>query len=163
MESSLSPDDVITHILLGDRKEDPDILSDIFWDAPATVNWFSEHGYTLYTRLFMYGIYREWTVPSLPFEDILESNYPYAGHDITDFYDNPQPLRTSDLTGKLAYAQDSELHHVAIKAIFNDSEEYRILRYLHAQGLDTLQENCIMPVLDILPYRRNLCFVVMPR
>ena len=66
--------------------------------------------------------------------------------------------------GKLGYAQDAELRHVAIKAIFDDSEEHRILRYLHAQSLDTLQENCILPVLDILPYgRRNLCFVVMPR
>ena len=66
--------------------------------------------------------------------------------------------------GKLGYAQDAELRHVAIKAIFEDSEEHRILRYLHEQSLDMLQENCILPVLDILPYgRRNLCFVVMPR
>ena len=98
MESLLSPDDVITHILLGDRKEDPSILFNIFWDAPTTAHWFSEQGYTLYTRFFMDGVDTEWTVPSLPFDDVLDSSYPYAGYDTTGFYDDPQPLRTSDLT-----------------------------------------------------------------
>ncbi len=98
MESSLSPDDVLTHILLGDRQEDPYILFNIFWDAPTTAHWFSEHGYTLYKRVFMGDVDTEWTVPSLPFDDVLESNYPYAGYDTTDFYDDPQPLRTLDMT-----------------------------------------------------------------
>ncbi|KJA20120.1 hypothetical protein HYPSUDRAFT_43473 [Hypholoma sublateritium FD-334 SS-4] len=162
MDPTISPDDAITQILLGDGDADP-VAPELFWDAPATVHWFSARGYTLYKRVYYEDSPTEWTVPSLPFDDVLESNYPYAGYDTATPYANAQPLRTAELNGKLAYAQDTELRHVAIKAIFDDSEEHRILRYLRTQSLDTLEENCILPVLDILPYGKNLCFVVMPR
>ena len=97
MDPPVSPDDVITQILLGDHEEDVVIASDIFWDAPATVRWFSEQGYTLYKRVYIGGQPTRWTVPRLPFDDVLTSNYPYAGHDTTATYIGAQPLRTAGL------------------------------------------------------------------
>ena len=97
MDLPVSPDDVITQILRGDHEEDAVIALNIFWDAPATVRWFSEQGYTLYKRVYIGGQPTRWTVPRLPFDDVLTSNYPYAGHDTTAKYTDAQPLRTAGL------------------------------------------------------------------
>ena len=95
---TLSPEDIITQILLDDHEEDAIIPSEIFWEAPAIVHWFRERGYTLYKRVYFQGSPTEWTIPSLPFNDVLESSYPYAGHDTTASYPDAQPLRTAELT-----------------------------------------------------------------
>ncbi|XP_006455018.1 hypothetical protein AGABI2DRAFT_120971 [Agaricus bisporus var. bisporus H97] len=54
--------------------------------------------------------------------------------------------------GKIAYAQETHdpSHHVAIKLIVTDSDEHRILQFLHSQGMEVLKENCLVPILDIL-------------
>ena len=98
MDPPISPDDVIMQILLDDREGDAIIASEIFWEAPAIVHWFRERGYTLYKRVYFQGSPTEWTIPSLPFHDVLESSYPYAGHDTTASYPDAQPLRTAELT-----------------------------------------------------------------
>ena len=43
-----------------------------------------------------------------------------------------------------------------------NSDEYRILRFLKEQNLETLQENCVIPVLDLLP-ANGFWLAVMPR
>jgi hypothetical protein len=53
-------------------------------------------------------------------------------------------------------------HHVAIKLIVTDSEEHRILKFLQSQGMEVLRENCLIPILEILP-NGPFSFVVMPR
>jgi hypothetical protein len=66
--------------------------------------------------------------------------------------------------GKVVYAQETRdpLLHVAIKLIVTDSEEHRILLFLQSQGMEVLNENCLIPVLEILSNGR-FSFVVMPR
>ncbi|KAF8177832.1 other/AgaK1 protein kinase [Pholiota molesta] len=130
-----------------------------FWDSPDIIEWFRKHGYTLY--------HRTWsrlnsTTPTLPFDEAGECSYPYAYHNGTIFDLDEMPLRTSETSGRVIYAQDSQLRHVAIKLILADGEEYRILRFLHDKGPETLQANCILPVLDFLPFN-DFLFVVMPR
>jgi hypothetical protein len=68
------------------------------------------------------------------------------------------------IKGKIAYAQETRdpSHHVAIKLIVTDSEEHRILKFLQSQGMEVLQENCLIPVLEIL-LNGPVAFVVMPR
>lgn len=60
------------------------------------------------------------------------------------------------------YAQDRKLRHVAIKALHIESEEYRIIHFLSQQSQETMRENCFLPVLELL-YFRKACFLVMPR
>jgi hypothetical protein len=68
------------------------------------------------------------------------------------------------MQGKIVYAQEihDPSHHVAIKLIVTDSEEHRILKFLQSQGMEVLQENCLVPVLEIL-VNGPVAFVVMPR
>lgn len=60
------------------------------------------------------------------------------------------------------FAQDAHKRHVAVKIVRDDTDEYRILRYLSQQSLDVLKENCILPVLDLLPVE-GFWFAIMPR
>lgn len=60
------------------------------------------------------------------------------------------------------YAQDSEGRHVVLKHVCGNSQEYRILRFLQSQGVQAMEENCIMPVLELIEHKENW-LVVMPR
>ncbi|KAK0455798.1 uncharacterized protein EV420DRAFT_1217401, partial [Desarmillaria tabescens] len=60
------------------------------------------------------------------------------------------------------YAQDSEGRHVVLKHVCGNSQEYRILRFLQSQGFQAMEENCIMPVLELIEHKENW-LVVMPR
>jgi hypothetical protein len=42
------------------------------------------------------------------------------------------------------------------------SEDHRILTFLRSQGMEVLQENCLVPVLDIL-LNEPVAFMVTPR
>ncbi|KAF7764016.1 hypothetical protein Agabi119p4_8553 [Agaricus bisporus var. burnettii] len=135
-----------------------------FWDLSSTVEWFEQRGYTLYKR----------KIPK--FEDELEPNmypvlecavsgkmeYPFSHYD--PGWKSTGKLHGQIYSGKIVFAQESEnpSHHVVIKLIATDSEEHRILTFLQSQDLKVLEENCLVPVLNILsngPYS----FVVMPR
>ncbi|KAF9474163.1 hypothetical protein BDN70DRAFT_899185 [Pholiota conissans] len=133
-----------------------------FWNSPQVVQLFKDHGYTLYTRMYHDGDALSSVIPSLPFDITGECSYPYAYHNGDSWTFGVVPLRAGDRLGKVMYAQDSQLRHVAIKVVFDDSDEYRIMRFLHNQGIETLRENCIVPVLDLLPFD-GFWFVVMPR
>lgn len=60
------------------------------------------------------------------------------------------------------FAQDSQNRHVAIKLVRADTDEHRILEFVRQHLLNILKENCVVPVLEILPIE-GFCFVVMPR
>lgn len=64
--------------------------------------------------------------------------------------------------GKVVFAQDSLGQHVAIKLVRDGTDEYRILRFLHEQPLAVLQENSVIPILELLPIE-GFWFAVMPR
>ncbi|KAF4610649.1 hypothetical protein D9613_007165 [Agrocybe pediades] len=137
-----------------------------FWSSQNTIEWFEMHGYTLYTLGDKDS--SGWTtVPTLTFaEAVCEGEYPYATYDgtpapVTEFTDTV-PLRAYEANGKVVFAQDDQNRHVAIKLVRLGSDEHRILQFLRDQPLDTLKENCVLPVLDILPID-GFCFVVMPR
>ncbi|KAF9563614.1 hypothetical protein CPC08DRAFT_721564 [Agrocybe pediades] len=98
-------------------------------------------------------------------EDIHEGEYPYAAYDgrpVRVTTTLVVPLRAYEERGKVMFAQDGQNRHVAIKLIRRESDEHHILEFLRTQPLDTLKENCVLPVLDILP-NDNFCFVIMPR
>ncbi|PPQ94616.1 hypothetical protein CVT25_011430 [Psilocybe cyanescens] len=138
-----------------------------FWDAPSTVQWFRDRGYTLYQHE-QYELYDEVllsTLPSVAHEEGSPAEYPYAHYDL----DSENPLRAIDYgvcqhcisliepeflsaaQGKVAFAQDSLNRHVAINVVRANTEELAILHFLKQQDLDTLKNNCIILVQDILP------------
>ncbi|PPQ78844.1 hypothetical protein CVT25_010630 [Psilocybe cyanescens] len=130
-----------------------------FWDSPSTAQWFKGHGYTLYQRVNNSAVLR----PTFPSEfDSNNADYPYAYCDSETSRSNEQPLEVYESRGKIAYAQDSLNRHVVIKIVPAGTEEYRILRFLNEQKLETLKDNCVIPVLDLLPVE-GFWFVVMPR
>ncbi|KAJ3490807.1 hypothetical protein NLJ89_g11404 [Agrocybe chaxingu] len=139
----------------------------IFWDSLSTKDWFHERGYTLYDREFPES---QTTVPALPFEGSQDANHPYAGHSL-DMSIGEAPLRATDwdsariftrLPGKVLFAQDLQLRHVAIKIVKDDSDEYRVFQFLQQQPHEILRSHCLIPVLDMLP-ANGYHFVVMPR
>jgi hypothetical protein len=62
----------------------------------------------------------------------------------------------------VVFAQNIQGRHVAIKLVLDDSDEYRIMCFLREQDLDTLQENCIIPILDLMRFK-GFWAAVMPR
>lgn len=60
------------------------------------------------------------------------------------------------------FAQDALKRHVAIKLVRDNTDEYRVLRFLTQQDPSMLKENCVIPVLDLLP-TEGFWFAVMPR
>ncbi|KAF5325843.1 hypothetical protein D9611_000487 [Ephemerocybe angulata] len=143
-----------------------------FWDDERTVKWFQARGYTLYNRPNKdYGSNPpapeprpHLTVPSIPDkEPIVAAVTPYACHD--------DCKHTSDIarsveehTGSVCFAQDEKGRHVALKLVSADArpDERKIYQFLHRQDVRVLEQNSVLPVLEILPYGEH-CFVVMPR
>ncbi|KAF7760335.1 hypothetical protein Agabi119p4_11011 [Agaricus bisporus var. burnettii] len=144
------------------NNDDADLNERIaFWDSPTTLEWFRRRGYTLYVRNELTD--QPWySEPLLGCEHSSEMQHPYPHYGTEE--GSETPLRALDLSGKIAYAQETHdpSHHVAIKLIVTDSEEHRILRFLQSQGMEAVKENCLIPVLDILS-NGPFSFVVMPR
>lgn len=63
-----------------------------FWDSSDIVEWFRNHGYTLYRRIRSQF---NSTAPTLPFDEVGESSYPYAYHNGRRIVDEV-PLCTSE-------------------------------------------------------------------
>ncbi|XP_006455020.1 hypothetical protein AGABI2DRAFT_180241 [Agaricus bisporus var. bisporus H97] len=121
-----------------------------FWDSPSTMEWFRERGYALYVHNDLAREQPWYSEPTLACEHSCEMQYPYSHYGSEESM--KAPLRATDSTGKIAYAQEihDPSHHVAIKLIVTDSEEHHILQFLHLQGIKILKEICLIPVLDIL-------------
>ncbi|KAH9480223.1 hypothetical protein JR316_0006821 [Psilocybe cubensis] len=129
-----------------------------FWDAPSTVQWFRDQGYILYQR-------------GEPEVDDLPSPYTFPPHSptqasIADYpyphYDLSHTLCSREPKGKVVFALNSLNQHVAIKLVKADTDELTILQFLKMLDLNVLRDNCVIPVLDILPIE-GFSFVVMPR
>ncbi|KDR82382.1 hypothetical protein GALMADRAFT_57318, partial [Galerina marginata CBS 339.88] len=133
-----------------------------FWDSPDTVQFFQEHGYTLYKRIGKDDYLSPSTEPALPFQDFAEGVYPYSYYDAQCLDSDPTPLRASEPRAMVAFGQDSLNRHVAIKPVRDGTDEYRIMRFLSQQRLETLKDNCVVPVLNLLPVE-GFWFAVMPR
>ncbi|PPQ82539.1 hypothetical protein CVT25_007148 [Psilocybe cyanescens] len=143
-----------------------------FWDSPNTIQWFKDRGYTLYQRIWDDSRATHTSFPTFPpnaervsENQLVEAEYPYAHYDLEtmDHYTCIKaPLRAMELTGKVVFAQDSLKRHVAIKLVRDDTDEYRILRYLNQQNPEILKDNCVIPVLELLPIE-GFWFAVMPR
>uniref|UniRef100_A0A8H8CDK7 Protein kinase domain-containing protein n=1 Tax=Psilocybe cubensis TaxID=181762 RepID=A0A8H8CDK7_PSICU len=130
-----------------------------FWDSSDTAQWFKDHGYTLYKRVKESAVLR----PALPSESHCDdAEYPYGYFDSSKSRPSSDPLEVYERWGKVAYAQDSANRHVVIKIVPNGTEEYRVLEFLKSQTLEDLKENCVMPVLDLLPIE-GYYFAIMPR
>ncbi|XP_006463400.1 hypothetical protein AGABI2DRAFT_120221 [Agaricus bisporus var. bisporus H97] len=135
-----------------------------FWDLPSSVEWFKQRGYTLYKRddPEYEGELEANTYPVLECATSGEMDYPFPNYDTGK--NTVGKLHGRNTNGKIVFAQENEdpTHHVVIKLIATDSEEHKILSFLQSQDLKAVEENCLVPVLNILsngPYS----FVVMPR
>jgi len=74
---------------------------------------------------------------------------------------HPFSKRATPLQRRIALAQDSESRHIVIKVLLSDSEEYRVLKFLHQEK--ELQEfQGVIPVLDMVPFGA-FHFAVLPR
>ncbi|KDR82381.1 hypothetical protein GALMADRAFT_151521 [Galerina marginata CBS 339.88] len=134
-----------------------------FWDSPITVQWFKERGYTLYKRFYLEGEpVDSQSVPALPFEEFGDGMYPFAYYDTKIFCKISVPLRSYVSTANIAFAQDSFGRHVAIKIVQDNTDEYRILRLLSQKTREELKDNCVIPVLELLPIE-GFWFTIMPR
>ncbi|KAF8067477.1 other/AgaK1 protein kinase [Lyophyllum atratum] len=136
-----------------------------WWDSDDLKSWFSARGYTLYTWIYYEGCSTGYTRP--PHAEPREDAFPYAhqgGKDFGQWSDAPPLAAYAGGRLVVACAQDSQGRHVAIKVIKDGTEEYRVLRHLHEQGVSTSMDDfeCVIPILDLLPYD-GYWFAVMPR
>ncbi|KAF6763237.1 other/AgaK1 protein kinase [Ephemerocybe angulata] len=145
-----------------------------FWDDDRTVKWFQARGYILYTRPSNTKHGSEasvtesnpyLTVPSVPEDEpFVPAVYPYACHD--DSTSDPSEIARGieERKGSVCFAQDREGRHVTIKLVPADArtDERKIYQFLHRQDIQVLEENCVLPVLEMLHFNEH-CFVVMPR
>ena len=73
-------------------------------------------------------------------------------------------LDSNGTQARILPAQDSQNRHVVVKVISENSEEYRIVSYLHQLSSihpkDSLEN--VVPILDLLKCDKY-CFAVMPR
>ncbi|KAF9563628.1 hypothetical protein CPC08DRAFT_632647, partial [Agrocybe pediades] len=137
-----------------------------FWTSETTIEWFEKHGYTLYIYKPEYDdeLFPQTFIPKFPRgEKTYAGEYPFAAYDFTPgLYVQDVPLRACLQRGKVMFAQDRQYRHVAIKIVRLETDEYRIYEFLKDQPLETLEANCVLPILDILPIN-GFAFVVMPR
>ncbi|KAF8067479.1 kinase-like domain-containing protein [Lyophyllum atratum] len=113
-----------------------------WWDSDNLKSWFSGRGYTLYTWIYYEGCSTGYTRP--PHAEPREEAFPYAhqgGKDLGGWSDTPPLAAYAGGRVVVVCAQDSQGRHVAIKAMKDGTEEYRVLRYLHEQGVSTSMDD----------------------
>ncbi|KAG6848737.1 hypothetical protein H0H93_014543 [Arthromyces matolae] len=134
-----------------------------WWDSTRTKTWFKEKGYTLYSRMpnphfgpsnFMF--------PVDPGER--EISFPYSYTNVITDTEQPSLDASVGERGIVCYAQDTQGRHVAIKALADGSEEFRIIDHLRTEPLPlSIDEfNNVMPILDVLPCEGHW-LAIMPR
>ncbi|KAG6898914.1 hypothetical protein C0995_007814, partial [Termitomyces sp. Mi166 len=124
-----------------------------WWDSDRVRSWLLEKGYTLYLRYPSEDDYEAGMHPVNP--EHKEHIFPFANHEGAESNGKfPPPLYgNTGCVGNIAFAQNTQGQHVAIKAVLDGSEEVRILKYLHNQGVPRSMEDFhhVIPVLDVLP------------
>ncbi|KAG5727731.1 hypothetical protein E4T56_gene20761, partial [Termitomyces sp. T112] len=130
-----------------------------WWDSSHTRSWFLEKGYTLY-HIRESGMYPASTKHS-------ETPFPFPMHgELEPEPDLKLPILHGCISyvGNIAFAQNTQGQHVAFKAVLDGSEEFRILKYLHNQGIPRSIDDFhhVIPVLDVLPCEGHW-IAVMPR
>ncbi|KAH8092593.1 hypothetical protein BXZ70DRAFT_950601 [Cristinia sonorae] len=147
-----------------------------FWDSEPVRHWFTDRGYTPYTRSAYQFYWEDYFKPfSCPKVSCGATNweqdlYPYAYHtehrnevlatDVT--VQNLVRLDVQDTTGKFVFAQNASGRHLAFKLVLTDSDEFRTATLIQQQGLE-IMEHGLVPVLDVLPANDQFSFIVMPR
>ncbi|KAK0235922.1 other/AgaK1 protein kinase [Armillaria nabsnona] len=130
-----------------------------FWESCRTL--LLSRGYHLYKPAS--GPCHEWmSIPTLPsFSGPVQ--FPYAYSEAKARADSARdPFMGVCNRSMVFYAQDCEGRHVVLKHVCGNSQEYQILRFLQSQGVQAMEENCIMPVLELIKHKENW-LVVMPR
>ncbi|KAG6872418.1 hypothetical protein C0995_009932 [Termitomyces sp. Mi166 len=126
--------------------------------------WLLENGYTLYLRYPSEGDYAFGMYPVN--SEHKENIFPFANHEGPEPDDESLPTLYgyTGFVGNIAFAQNTEGQHVAFKAVLDGSEEFRILEYLHNQGVPRSIDDFhhVIPVLDVLPFEGHW-LAVMPR
>ncbi|KAH0585960.1 hypothetical protein H2248_007246 [Termitomyces sp. 'cryptogamus'] len=130
-----------------------------WWDSSHTRSWFLEKGYTLY-HIRESGMDPASTKHS-------ETPFPFPMHgELEPEPDLKLPILHGCISyvGNIAFAQNTQGQHVAFKAVLDGSEEFRILKYLHNQGIPRSIDDFhhVIPVLDVLPCEGHW-IAVMPR
>ncbi|KAG6867074.1 hypothetical protein C0993_007052 [Termitomyces sp. T159_Od127] len=124
-----------------------------WWDSKRIRSWLLGKGYTLYRPCPSEAEFFEQMYPSNPGPH--ESVFPYANLDDPEPDDEffPNLYGSTSPWGNVVLAQDTQGQHVAIKAVLDGSEEYRILKFLHDQGLPRSIDDFhnVIPVLEVLP------------
>ncbi|KAG6886681.1 hypothetical protein C0995_005905 [Termitomyces sp. Mi166 len=136
-----------------------------WWDSERIRTWFLERGYTLYLR---YPSEADYAAGMYPLDaNIHEGVFPYASHEgpKSDGKSRfPTLYGNTGTRGTIAFAQTTQGQHVAVKAILDGSEEFRVLKYLHNQGVPGSMDDFhhVIPVLDLLACEGHW-LAVMPR
>ncbi|KAF9484222.1 hypothetical protein BDN70DRAFT_872923 [Pholiota conissans] len=129
--------------------------------------WFQSQGYTVYEKEYIdrkVDWYRY--KPTATFSG--ETCFPYAyigGEPDGRCYDQLGcGLGVARRHPRLIFAQDSESRHVCIKLLRPNSDEFKIINFLHQQTKSWNEKNfpCVAPVLNILS-NESFHFAVFPR
>lgn len=149
-----------------------------FSDSPATFEWFKVRGYTLFVRDVVCS--EKTFRPRKPSEGSCQADYPFPHHNVwrpnVDVDDRVWPsfvrghasiftftqLILTMSQGKSWFAEDRQGRHVVINLVPEGSDELRVYELLKEQSYKTLQDVCLLPVLDILTLGK-FRFVVLPR
>ncbi|KAG6887419.1 hypothetical protein C0995_015518 [Termitomyces sp. Mi166 len=99
--------------------------------------------------------------------ELREGVFPYASHEGLEPDDEsilPVLYGDTSTMGTIAFAQNTQGQHVAIKAVLDGSEELRVLKHLHNQGVPCSEDDFhhVIPVLDVLACEGHW-LAVMPR
>ncbi|KAG6808261.1 hypothetical protein H0H92_004706, partial [Tricholoma furcatifolium] len=136
-----------------------------WWESTRVKSWLLQRGYTLYCRMHFDGydglILSEVFPPNV---ERKENSFPSAHHGGLDL-ENPPIFHA--FTGErwiVNYAYDAQGRHFALKAILDGSEELRILKYLHNQGIPPSVDEFenVIPIVDIMACEGHW-IAVMPR
>ncbi|KAG6902718.1 hypothetical protein C0995_012382 [Termitomyces sp. Mi166 len=126
-----------------------------WWDSDRIRLWLLEKSYTLYLRYPSEEDYADGMYPVYPEHN--EYIFPFAHHqgresDSSDGKFPPALYGNTGCVGNIAFAQNTSGQHVAVKAVLDGSEEFRILKYLHNQGVPQSMDDFhhVIPVLDLL-------------
>ncbi|KAG6810325.1 hypothetical protein H0H92_012392, partial [Tricholoma furcatifolium] len=122
-----------------------------WWESKRVKSWLLQKGYTLYCHMYYDGLIAPAEVFP-PNVERKENAFPSAYHGGLTLENPPIFYALTGVRCIVNYAYDAQGRHFALKAILNGSEELRILKYLHNQGIPPSVDEFdnVIPILDIL-------------